>query len=693
MSNIPTGTTLNGHSITYWNRQTEADGDAMSLDTIMPICSAINDNIKATETMQAATDVIDVFGTFSAFEENSGTLTAEGYLTDKDIIKVLEDESYSSMQVYYQYTSADNSWSAIGALDPYYSKSEIDVITANIETEISTNYLKADNVSSGKNITITKSISDDGPTITIGTKDDVSFNAVSSTGFSGMNISGNIKTATIDNLITSAEGGSAANAWINNNTTNNSANSAINATNADHTKDVITSYYATESQAGTQTATFNVSSLKLSGDKTAGVEISKTTYNNVDYLYFKLNSDTVCNFVEATNKYVKYTDTALNIGDTSSLGVTGAATALGKYTSANNYSFAIGFGDNAEQKTYASNKGVAIGDTNSASYNSFIIGHNNSALGSYAGQNKFIFGTNNEISEDVVDGYIIGSTNTATKSNSYIIGLSNSIDERAANNPTFVFGYNNNIRYSTQYFNMILGSYADVSNPDTDIFFLIGNGNPVKEHNALEISNTKMSYQPDGYKISFGQYGINTTYTADPQLDIYNYGFIPYRYNVHLLTTEPIYTSAIISKQYCMLTEDDINVYCDLFVCSPTETKSTEFRIKKFNIFGNEWRLYINIPKDYHILCNSTPGTGTTSSPVPASARWVSGFSDSDSNAGPDSRYPAGTIDTFYIYRAPDPSLKYKYVAYDFIHLNTRAYFDVNVDAVNKTVLFTKGYV
>ena len=198
MSNIPTGTTLNGHSITYWNRQTEADGDVMSTDTIMPICSAINDNIKAIETMQAATDVIDVFGTFSAFEENSGTLTAEGYLTDKDIIKVLEDETSGTQQTYYQYSSADNSWSAIGALDPYYSKSDIDTITANIETEISTNYLKADNVNEGNNITITKTTTTDGPNITIGTKDDVSFNTVSSTGFSGTNISGGQMRRSLD---------------------------------------------------------------------------------------------------------------------------------------------------------------------------------------------------------------------------------------------------------------------------------------------------------------------------------------------------------------------------------------------------------------------------------------------------------------------------------------------------------------
>ena len=586
---IPSGTTLYGHKnnsaykVTYWNRQTEADGDVMSLDTIMPMCSAIKDNGDAIELLKAATDVIDVFGSYSAFEENSGTLTAEGYLTDKDIIKVLEDESYSSMQVYYQYTSANNSWSAIGALDPYYSKSEIDAITANIETEISTNYLKADNVTTGKNITITKNTSDDGPTITIGTKDDVSFNTVSATGFSGTNISGGSNTATIENLIGSAQN---ASAWLNENTTGNSAKSAVNATNADHTKDVITSYYATESQAGTQTATFNVSSLKLSGNKSAGVEISKTTNNNVDYLYFKLNSGTVCNYVEDQNKYVKYTDTALNIGNTASLGVTGAATALGKYASANNYSFVVGFGDNDEQKTYASNKGVAIGDTNSASYNSFIIGHNNSALGSNAGQNKFILGTNNEISEDVINGYIIGSTNTATKSNSYIIGISNSINERASNNPTIVLGCYNDIQYTSQYFNTILGSYADASNQGTDNFFIIGNGNPIKKHNALEISLTKMTYQPDGYKVSFSQYGIDTTCTADPQLDVYNYGFIPYRYDIPIVPTTQVSTSAIISKQYSMLTEDDTNVFCDLFVSSPTETKSTEFRIKKFNIFG-----------------------------------------------------------------------------------------------------------
>lgn len=145
MANIPTGTTLNGYPITYWNRQTEADGEAMSTDTIMPICSAINYNIKAIETMQAATDVIDVFGSFAEFSANSGTLTAEGYLTDKDIIKVLEDETSGTQQTYYQYSSADNSWSFIGSLDPYYSKSEIDAIISN--------YISAIGSADMKNIT------------------------------------------------------------------------------------------------------------------------------------------------------------------------------------------------------------------------------------------------------------------------------------------------------------------------------------------------------------------------------------------------------------------------------------------------------------------------------------------------------------------------------------------------------------
>jgi len=563
MANIPTGTTLNGYPITYWNRQTEADGEAMSTDTIMPICSAINYNIKAIETMQAATDVIDVFGSFSSFEENSGTLTAEGYLTDKDIIKVLEDETNDTQQTYYQYSSADNSWTSIGSLDPYYSKSDL-------------------NNAAGKNINIT---TDENDVIKINTNDNVSFTEVSSTGFSGTNISGNIKTSTIDNLIISAEGGSAANVWITDYTTDNSANSAINATNADRTKDVITSYYATESQAGTQTATFNVSSLKLSGNKTAGVEISKTTNNNVDYLYFKLNSGTVCNYVEDQDKYVKYTDIALNIGDIDNLGVTGAATALCKYASASTYSYIINFGENSQLSSYATNKGFAVGDSNYAVYNSYVIGFGNSAdnLGDSTNQNRFILGLSN--SSNASNTFTIGLKNKTSMNNSFIMGIGNDL-------------YNN----TTLPYKIILGAYSQSTAQSNSNLFAIGNGTTAKSKDIFSLSNTYLTFNTEDYITRISSAGILFTIPNGSQ-------------NPPIAKTIPnkyIQSLSFLNPEYCNSAAADINgdiclIFGDNASAASEPNTGGDFSANRISLYfdafcpSKRFRLYPTIASAYSL--------------------------------------------------------------------------------------------
>ena len=83
------------------------------------------------DVMKAATDVIAVFGTYDEFTTKSASDWQQS-VTDNDIIKVLIDASVSSNQVYYEWHDNTHSttapdwkgWSAIGELDPYYSKNE-----------------------------------------------------------------------------------------------------------------------------------------------------------------------------------------------------------------------------------------------------------------------------------------------------------------------------------------------------------------------------------------------------------------------------------------------------------------------------------------------------------------------------------------------------------------------------------------
>lgn len=632
MSNIPTGTTLNGHSITYWNRQTEADGDVMSTDTIMPICSAINDNIKAIETMQAATDVIDVFGTFSAFEENSGTLTAEGYLTDKDIIKVLEDETSGTQQTYYQYSSADNSWSAIGALDPYYSKSDIDTITANIETEISTNYLKADNVNEGNNITITKTTTTDGPNITIGTKDDVSFNTVSSTGFSGTNISGGSKTATIDNLITSAEGGSAANSWL---TTN--INNYISAIGSADMKN-ITGEISTGTIGSAKTA-----SIKLSGYKTiftTGDWVTGSTANTYDITYGL--SDSAITYMQEgheasawiTNNiddYVKHSDTQLVIGNVgNNLIALDPSTALGYGVSSKEASFGIGTDSNNINKVVSK---------------SFVYGEGNSAYNL-----SIAFGVNNLAS-----------------SGSFAGGYGNS-----AYNYSFVYGVGVK-PYNTSNNIISFGNYPVIGQ---NSIFTIGNGNIENKHNVLNLNNdgTLQLYDFDNrFEI------VNTAakiYSSLVNAD--EYIGISQGWNENSVS----YTNISSKTLLCF---GPTAATFNLTIGSPGNNKSKKFRIMR--CLDDWWNLQIGIASGYDI-CFKNFNTNNTSG---GKSYWYSAKSavGVPTTSWDPNLESAPILKSDCYMEIHDTESASHFFNLQRIYNNT--YFDVEVNTKGKVVVFIKG--
>lgn len=222
-------------------------------------------NAKITQTntridnLEAATDVIAVFGTYDEFTAASAS-TWQQSVTDNDFIKVIRDDNYQPnqndpdynttdddvYQVYYEYHKTNHDgwigWSAIGSLDPYYSVSEIDDKETELSATIASNYLSANgtDISAGKNLDVV--IQSNNPRVAFKTKDNVTFDGVSSTtlsattaygssakfenisatsltaltatgtsakftDFSGTNIHGGTKTATIDALIISAQNG------------------------------------------------------------------------------------------------------------------------------------------------------------------------------------------------------------------------------------------------------------------------------------------------------------------------------------------------------------------------------------------------------------------------------------------------------------------------------------------------------
>ena len=73
------------------------------------------------DAINAGTDVVDVVGTKA--ELNS---YPTGTLTDRDIVKVLNDESQDGAQTYYRWSTTEQSWTLVGKVGPCYTKSEAD---------------------------------------------------------------------------------------------------------------------------------------------------------------------------------------------------------------------------------------------------------------------------------------------------------------------------------------------------------------------------------------------------------------------------------------------------------------------------------------------------------------------------------------------------------------------------------------
>lgn len=83
------------------------------------------------DAITSASDVVDVVGTYEELEDydTSG-------LTDNDIVKVLEDETHDGETTYYRWDAENQTWNYVGAMGPYYTKSETDSLLADQKAEL-----------------------------------------------------------------------------------------------------------------------------------------------------------------------------------------------------------------------------------------------------------------------------------------------------------------------------------------------------------------------------------------------------------------------------------------------------------------------------------------------------------------------------------------------------------------------------
>lgn len=91
------------------------------------------------ETIEAASDVVDVVGTYEALENYDTSK-----LQDNDLIKVLQDETRDDAITYYRWNKTSSAFIYVGSEGPYYTASETDTLLA----------AKQDTLIAGDNITI-----------------------------------------------------------------------------------------------------------------------------------------------------------------------------------------------------------------------------------------------------------------------------------------------------------------------------------------------------------------------------------------------------------------------------------------------------------------------------------------------------------------------------------------------------------
>lgn len=84
------------------------------------------------DAIKSASDVVDVVGTYEELENYDTSK-----LTDNDIVKVLEDETHDEETTYYRWDAETETWNYVGAMGPYYTKTETDALLSTLDDELS----------------------------------------------------------------------------------------------------------------------------------------------------------------------------------------------------------------------------------------------------------------------------------------------------------------------------------------------------------------------------------------------------------------------------------------------------------------------------------------------------------------------------------------------------------------------------
>ena len=101
----------------------ETDVPQELLDKVAELDEGLSDLEQEFDEFKNSPDVVDIVATYADLQAYD---TSD--LGDKDVIRVLTDETHDNESSYYRWSTATNAWTFIGATGPYYTKDETDTI-------------------------------------------------------------------------------------------------------------------------------------------------------------------------------------------------------------------------------------------------------------------------------------------------------------------------------------------------------------------------------------------------------------------------------------------------------------------------------------------------------------------------------------------------------------------------------------
>ena len=101
------------------------------IDRVANLEDDVEDLQEEFDEFKNSPDVVDIVATYADLEAYD---TSD--LGDKDVIRVLADETHDGASAYYRWDKDTSQWGFIGITGPYYTKSEIDTIVQSIDGDI-----------------------------------------------------------------------------------------------------------------------------------------------------------------------------------------------------------------------------------------------------------------------------------------------------------------------------------------------------------------------------------------------------------------------------------------------------------------------------------------------------------------------------------------------------------------------------